>query len=615
MAPNNPYHPHARRRRALLAVGAIGLLLSVLGTAYFRTQIVHNQDYTLRSNDNRLRVIPIPAARGAVYDRTGKLIAETATTHTLFLEPASPDSTQEMLALLQPLLQLSDSDVAHLVARRRKQPREPLKVATDLSFDQLSFVEEHRGQLPAASLMPTPLRRYPAGAAAGHLTGYVGEISERELADSVRWKGYRAGQQIGKAGVEREYERVLGGTPGERYVEVDARGRVVRPLAPEETKPPVAGRDVHLTLDLPAQEYAHDLFPEGTRGAVVAIVPRTGEIRVLYSNPGYDPNELAGGISREVWRKLNGPDHPLVNRATTGIYPPGSTFKLATAVIGLANGVITPDTHMPIPCTGGMSYAGRYARCWKKEGHGSLDLAGAIANSCNVYFYQLGIWLGLNRLTHEGTRLGFSRRTGVDLPTERAGTFPTGTEWYRKHFGWTPTPSEVMSLAIGQGPNAQTPLRLAQFYAALAGNGTAPRPHLLQRAEPGAPETDLKVSPQILKAVRDGLARVTEPGGTAYMASLKRWKLYGKTGTAQNAQGADHGWFAGFAGPPDGEPEIAIAVVVEHSGHGGTLAAPIAAKVAGFYLDEMHDVETDRTHQTLAERMGIPFEGGSGEHD
>ena len=589
-----------------MATLVIALMLCSLGSAYFRTQIVQNENYTLRSNDNRLRVIPIPAPRGAVYDRNGKLIAETITTNSLFIEPLSPGATARELRLLQPTLHLPDSTVTELLDRRTHQPKEPLRVMEGLEFDQVSWIEEHRTELPGVTLEPLPLRRYTKGEAVAHLVGYVGEISERELADTVSWPGYKMGQQVGKAGIEREYESVLGGRPGERYVEVDARGKVIRPLAPEETKPPVAGRDIHLTLDLELQRFTHEIWPQELGGAVVAMIPSTGEILTLYSHPTYDPNLLLGRISPDVWRRLNtDPMRPLLNRATTGIYPPGSTFKLATAIIGLEKGVITPETRMPIPCTGGMSYAGRYSRCWKSEGHGFLDLAGAIANSCNVYFYQLGIWLGLNRLATEGTRLGFSRKTEVDLPSERTSTFPANSEWYRKRFGWSPTPSEVMSLAIGQGPNAQTPLRMAQFISALAGDGTAPAPHLLRDTKARPVETDLRVTPATLKAVRIGMGRVTDPGGTAYYASLKHWKLYGKTGTAQNSQDEirNHAWFTGFAGPPNEDPEIAIAVVVEFGGHGGSAAAPIGAKIADFYLNKTHGMRTDPSAQTLAERM------------
>ncbi len=443
--------------------------------------------------------------------------------------------------------------------------------------------------MPGVLLEARPVRRYPFGDATAHIVGYVSEISEREL-ESPDWQGYKAGQQIGKAGVEREYDRTVGGTPGTRYIEVDARGRLVGRFAEQLTKPPTAGRDVRLTVDVDLQRYVRAVFPTGMKGAVVAMVPSTGEILAMYSAPTYDPNLLVGRISPTVWKELNGPSRPLLNRATNGIYPPGSTWKLATAIVGLERGAITPEYKMPLACTGGMPYAGRYSRCWKKDGHGPQDLIQAIANSCNVYFYQLGIRLGIKLLTQEGTRLGFSRKTSVDLPGEKVGTFPASREWYKKRFGWTPPPSEVMNLSIGQGPNSQTPIRMAQFFSALAGDGTAAAPHLVARKPGGAPETDLRVSPKTLAALHQGLARVVEAGGSAHAVELRRWKLYGKTGTAQNSQDAKnhHAWFTGFAGPRGGAPEIVVAVIVEYGGSGSGAAAPLAARIADYYLNKKH---------------------------
>ena len=591
MSPRNPFHPHARRRRALGATAFIVLVVASLGSAFFRTQVVENDLYALRAEDNRLRWVPIPAPRGAVYDRDGRLIAETVTTYDLQIAPLPRDSMRQILERLRAPLALGDSAIEALLTRAAAQVGRPLMVATGLDFPQVAWVEEHRADLAPVTLHARPRRHYPQGEAVAHLIGYVAEISAAELADSIAWSDYSQGQEVGKAGIERQYEALLGGVPGARYEEVDARGRMVRSLAADRTEPPVPGTDIRLTLDLDLQRYAHSIFPAGMNGAIVAMVPGTGEILALYSHPTYDPNLLVGGVDPEIWRGLNrDPRRPLLNRATSGIYPPGSTWKLATAIVGLQKGVITPETRMPIPCTGGMSYAGRYSRCWKKEGHGNLDLAGAIQHSCNVYFYQLGIWLGLDRLAAEGTRLGFARRTGVDLPAEVGGVFPEGPESYRERFGWTPTPSEVMSLAIGQGPNSQTPLRMAQFFSALASDGTAATPHLLAGAPLAAErETDLQVEVRTLAAVREGLARVTEEGGTAYASSLERWKLYGKTGTSQNAQDPErpHAWFTGFAGPHGGAPAIAIAVVVEFGEHGSSAAAPLAAKVAGYWLEKL----------------------------
>ncbi|HEU4562124.1 MAG TPA: penicillin-binding transpeptidase domain-containing protein, partial [Longimicrobium sp.] len=393
---------------------------------------------------------------------------------------------------------------------------------------------------------------------------------------------------------------------GARYVEVNARGRLVRGVAGHLRQAPAPGADVRLTLDLDLQRYIHQVWPRDKRGAVVAMVPSTGEILAMYSAPNYDPNLLVGGIPRAVWQQLNtDPGRPLLNRATNGTYPPGSTWKLATALIGLERGAITPTQVMPIPCTGGMSYAGRYSRCWFREGHGPQNLLQAIQNSCNVYFYQLGIMLGLDVLSREGTRLGFSRRTGVDLPSEKTGTFPTGKDWYVKRFGWRPAPSEVMNVAIGQGPNDQTPLRMAQFFSALAGNGTSRTPHLLMR--PDAPvETDLRVAPATLAAVRDGMARVIEEGGTAHAVQLRNWQLMGKTGTSQNSADPKkpHAWFTGFAGPRGQAPEVVVAVIVEFGESGSGAAAPIAAQVADFYLNRKHGRPTPPLLSAESARVG-----------
>jgi penicillin-binding protein 2 len=580
-------------------------LLVVCG-AFYNVQVIRASDYVLRAEDNRLRLIPISAPRGTIYDRDGAIIAETVSSYALYLERGPLDSAYTRLSRIAPFLEMDSARVADLVERVRRQPHQPLLIASTLSFDQVARLEEHRGELPWIVLDARPLRRYPEGEAVAHLIGYVAEISERELADSA-WTGYRMGQMIGKSGIERQFERSLGGKPGARYIEVDARGRTVGPFLAGRTVQPVAGQDIRLTLDLDLQRFAHRIFPKHMRGAIVAMVPSTGEVLALYSNPTFDPNELVGGVSPRLWRQLNeDPARPLLNRTTHGIYPPGSTWKLATALIALEKGVVTPQTRLPYPCVGGMSFANRYARCWRPQGHGSLDLAGAIAHSCNVYFYQLGIRLGLNQLAREGARLGFNRRTGIDLPTESNGTFPDGVEWYRNRFGWTPTPSEVMSLSIGQGPNAQTPLRMTQFFSAIAGDGTAPAPHLMDRNGEALPlETDLNVSAPTLAAVRDGLHRVMMPGGTAYMSSLRRWKMYGKTGTSQNTQDPrrPHAWFTGFAGPVDGDPEIVVSAVVEFGESGSQAAAPLAAKIADFYLNKKYGFPTDESAQTLRERL------------
>ncbi|CAA9301372.1 MAG: Peptidoglycan D,D-transpeptidase MrdA [uncultured Gemmatimonadetes bacterium] len=610
LVPQSPFHPHAMRKRALKAGLGVGLMLSCLGAAFFRTQILRNSEFELRADDNRFRVIPIPAPRGTITDRNGKVIAETVAGYTLAVEPGPEDSVRARLLRVAPVVGLDSATIREVVERSRTIRTEPVPVLTNLSFEQVSRLEERGQRPPGIILEARPIRRYPAGAAVAHLVGWVAEISDRELEED-QWEGFRSGQHIGKGGVERAYERSLGGKLGARYVEVDARGRLVRPFAQQLSSAPTPGEDVKLTIDLDLQRYAAQIFPEGKRGAIVAMVPTTGEVLAMYSSPSYDPNLLVGGISRAVWSQLNNdPARPMINRATSGTYPPGSTWKLVTGMVGLERKAITPEYVMPIPCSGGMSYAGRYSRCHKREGHGRQNLIQAIANSCNVYFYQLGIALTLKTLTEEGTRLGFGRRTGVDMPGETAGTFPTGKEWYVRRFGWRPPPSEVMNVAIGQGPNSQTPLRMAEFFAAIAGNGTSRAPHLRLGAQ--APvETDLRVAPSTLDAVRLGMARVVEEGGTAHAVELARWKLAGKTGTSQNSADPKrhHAWFTGFAGPRGKAPEIVIAVLVEFGESGSKGAAPTAAAIANYYLNKKNGLPTPRLAEPETVRVGASLDG------
>ena len=587
--PADPFHPHARRSRALSAILFLVMALGLLGAAFFRTQIVRNDEFALRADDNRFDIVPVPAPRGAILDRNGKLVAETVTGYSLAVEPGPEDSIRARLAPVVSLLELDSAAVEGVVAAARTSRGRAVPVVPHLSFEQVSKLEERRGRIHGLRLETRPIRRYPAGAAVAHVVGYVLEINDRELR-SQEWEGYRAGQHIGKTGIERQYEKTLGGRMGAQFVEVDSRGRVLGSFAPQISDPPEIGDDVRLTLDLDLQRYVHQVWPAGMRGAAVAMVPSTGEILALYSAPTYDPNLFVGGVSAQDWSALNrDPARPLLNRAIAGTYPPGSTWKLATAIVGLERGVITPRDVMPVACAGGMAYAGRYSRCWRREGHGPQNLIQAIANSCNVYFYQLGIRLGLDNLAEAGTRLGFSRATGVDMPGERTGTFPTGRDWYADRFGWRPPPSEVMNVSIGQGPNAQTPLRMAQFFSALAGNGTARAPHLMLRRDVPV-ETDLGVSKQTLASVWQGMAAVIEAGGTAHAVELREWKLYGKTGTSQNS--ADprkpHAWFTGFAGPRGRDPEIVVAVIVEFGESGSRAAAPVAALLADFYLNQQH---------------------------
>ncbi len=591
------FHPHARRRRALGAVAILLVGFGLLGTAFFRTQVVDTREYALQAEANRLRPMIIPAPRGTMYDRNGQIIADNVPGYALSLLPAKPDSLRARLGRLAPLIGLSPEKIDQLVAKAMRAPTMPLVVSTDLNFDQVSSVEERRDLFPTTIVDMRPKRRYVQGPAVGQLVGYVAEISDKEL-ELPEFEDYEQGQMVGKAGLEREYEQQLAGKPGYRFVKVDARGHIVGEMSPKPDVEPTAGKDLRLYLDLGLQRFAAHIFPDSMRGAIVAMEPGTGHVLALYSAPSYDPNLFVGGIRTDIWNALrNDPRIPLYQRATTGLYPPGSTFKLATAAIGLELGVLDPKAYMPIPCRGGMQFGDRYFHCWEPKGHGYVNLPDAIKLSCDVYFYQAGLKIGLDRLAQEGTRLGFSRRTGIDLPTERAGNFPANTEWYRKHFGWKATAAEVLNLAIGQGPDDQSPLKMAQFYAALAADGRVHSPRIAASGDPGE-VWDLHISPEALSVLREGLRRVVQGGeGTARASALEHWDWIGKTGTAQNPHGANHAWFVGMAGPKGGKPEVVVATLVEFGAHGSE-AAQFSAKVADYYLREKYGMKQDSI-QTL----------------
>lgn len=597
------FHLHSRRRRAQGAYIVLVLGLGVLAFAFFQTQVLRTSAYALQSDRNRLRPLPVPAPRGTIYDRNGEIVAENVPGYTLSILPAPRDSVRAKLERLAPILDLTPSSIESLLRRHDKLPGQPLLVASDLTFEQVSAIEERRPILGGVYIEMSPKRRYPAGEAVAHLVGYVSEISESELA-MPEFEGYAPGQLIGKAGLERQYESLLSGKQGVRYVEVDAYGRIVGEFRPEQRVAPIPGNDLRLHLDLDLQRWIARIFPDSMRGAVAAVEPRTGHVLALYSNPSFDPNLFVGGVPPDVWRSLNNdPARPLLNRATAGTYPPGSTFKVVTAAIAMELGVLRADEYMPIPCRGGMQYGNRYFRCWERVGHGALTLADAIQKSCNVYFYQVGLKIGLERLLSEGVRLALAAKSGVDLPVERAGTFPDGPEWYERRWGWRPSQAEVLSLAIGQGAYDQSPLRMAQLYAALAADGRVPAPRIAATEVPyEREEWNLHLSESTLGAIREGLRRVTLPGaGTAGLSALEHWDWRGKTGTSQNPHGKDHGWFTGIAGPKGGEAEIAVAVIIEAGEHGST-AAQYAAKIADYYLRRKYGMATD-TIQTLREHL------------
>ena len=589
----------------------LAVLMGLLTIVFFRAQVLRGTAWALQSESNRLRVLPIPAPRGTIFDRYGKVVAENVPSYSISLFPAPLDSLDASLRRLQPLLGLENARVDELMEQARADRRRPLPVLQDAEYEVVATLEELRAEFPDVFLEMRPKRRYIAGVALGHVLGYVGEISREEL-EIPTFADYEQRMVIGKDGLERQYEQLLQGSQGVRYIEVDAVGRVVGSFEGQAAASALPGEDLHLNLDLELMEYIHEIFPEGRRGAVVALNVEDGGILALYSAPSFDPNDFVGGIDRELWEGLNrDPTRPLFNRAVVGRYPPASTWKVATAAIALQMGVLDPGQFMPQPCTGSFRFGNDVRRCWNAAGHGHLDLAGALAHSCNVYFYQVGVLVGLENMVRGGSNLGFGERCGVDLPAESSGVFPATLGFWEDRYGFPPTENEVLSLAIGQGPNDQTPLKMAQVYLALARDGNAPAPRLAKSdgADQTEPALSLELSEENLGAIREGLRQVTAPGGTAFLSTLEHWDLLGKTGTAQQGLGEEpaHAWFVGLAGPWGADPEIVVTVIVEEGVSGSATAAPVAAKAADFHLRRKYGIPTD-TIQTLREhyQTGVP---------
>lgn len=577
-----------RAGRARGAAILVWAAMTILLVSFFRLQILGREQYELQSEENRLRALTIPPPRGTITDRNGRLLAENVPGYSLSVLPGPVDTVRATLARLAPHVGLDDDEIERLVGEYRRRPSSSVLVRDNLATAQVAAIEQRRPEFRTAVIEMHPRRYYPPGRQIAHVIGYVNEINEAEL-EQPQFAGYESGRTIGKGGIERQYERELGGTPGVHFVEVNARGSIVSEFAPRPTIPAVPGGDVQLALDLRLQAMADSLFPDTMKGGVVAFDPRNGEVVLLYSHPTFDPNLFIGGISSADWTRLrDDPRQPLLNRASGSLYPPGSTWKLVLAALGLKAGLVTIDTHMPQSCTGAYQYGTRAFRCWKHVGHGSLSLAGAIKESCNVFFYQLGLRIGLDRLLAGVDALEFNSRAGLDLPVEARGHFPPSREWYDERFGrrgWTE--SVTLNLSIGQGETTQSLLRMAQFYGALALGGSPPVPHLRRSEVLDARRADWSIGlpEEQRQQLVDALTRVVnEPGGTAFAYRPSDYVVAGKTGTAQNPHGEPHSLFVGF-GPVD-DPRIVIAAIVEngHPDYTVSLAVPLATSLMQAYL-------------------------------
>lgn len=591
-------HPLFHARLSVVG-GVIFITLFFLLLRLWQLQIVEGDTFRSLSENNRLRLKRTPPLRGVIYDRQGRVLVDNRPSFNVVLVP---EDTPDVGATLSALSRYVIENVAFTAGSLPRDPRRPayegVVIARDVAWSTLAAVEAHQFDIPGVSIEVSTKRYYPAGALAAHLLGYVGEISPREL---DRLPGYRMGDLIGKFGIEKRLEPYLRGKGGGQQIEVDALGRRLRVLGEVEAR---AGKSLVLSLDLELQQKAEQAL-EGHEGAIVALDVRTGEVLAMASRPGFDPNLFARGIKAEEWRTLIGdPLRPLNNRAIQGQYSPGSTFKVVMAAAALEKGVVTPATRFF--CGGGLPFGGRVFRCWKKGGHGSVDLRQAIAQSCNVYFYQVGQRLGITAIAEYARLFGLGRPTGVDLDHEAPGIIPDPA-WKKKLLGAPWYAGETLSVVIGQGYVSATPLQMAVAAAAVANGGTVYRPRLVKRVLDGGGETVLEYQPEVvneagvkeqtLRLVREGMVEVVNgPRGTGKKARLPDVLVAGKTGTSQFIAGTrgkgtalprqfrDHAWFIAFA--PADAPEVAVACLLEHAGQGGgAAAAPVAREVLDAYFN------------------------------
>lgn len=583
-----------RRRLLWILLGTLGVF-AVLVLRLWQLQILQGDTFDRLSDKNRIRLRRIPFTRGVITDRHGSVLADNRPAFRLMGVPAEIPSPNQTILRLSQGVGLDGRGIIDLVAEaKRKAPFRAVIFKEDLPWDEVAWVETHRLDLPGIWVEVEPRRFYPHGALAAHLIGYVGEISKGLLR---RWqgRGYRVGDRVGKSGLEWMLEPHLRGHDGGVQVEVDAQGRQLMVIQEVAYRP---GANVVLTQKMSLQKAAEEVLGDRA-GAVVAGDPNTGEIFAMVSHPTFDPNLFSEGISPEAWQALKeDPFDPLQNRAIMSQYPPGSTYKIITALAGLEEGVITPKTRLF--CPGYYELGDRRFSCWKEAGHGWMRLREAIVQSCDVFFYQVGQKVGVDRLAKYAKGFGLGRSTGFDSDKEKAGLVPTSA-WKRDRFGEPWHPGDTTSLAIGQGFNLVTPLQQFVMISAVANGGNLVVPQVVHHVESADGEALVKFEPKkagkvpardsALSLLKDALkGAVQDRRGTGLRARVQGVEVAGKTGTAQVVRlqkrekpeavpykYRDHAWFVCFA--PVKDPQIAVVVLVEHGGKGGAEAAPVAQQL------------------------------------
>ncbi|QXP85245.1 penicillin-binding protein 2 [Methylococcus sp. ANG] len=591
--------------QARIAFSVVLLLLAVaaLVARLVYLQVVGHEHYATLSQDNRVKIAPLPPTRGIVYDRNGEVLADNVPSYSLELVPERIDDLDATLAELQTLLGLSDEDVRRfrkLKGQHKSFESIPLKMRLD--EEQIARFAVKQPFFPGVQIAVRMIRTYPYGELTAHAVGYVSRISEADL-KTLDPSLYSGTYHIGKSGIEKAYETLLHGRTGHQELETNVQGRSIGVL---NTVPPVPGADLRLSLDITLQRAAIDALG-GYNGAVVAIEPATGRVLAFVSKPSFDPNPFVYGIPKADYDRLQAsPDRPLYNRALRGVYPPGSTVKPFEGLAGLEVGDIPADRRVSCPGYFQLPNSSHQYRDWRKGGHGAVDLKSAITQSCDVYFYKLALSLGIDKLSEFMGRFGFGKRTGIDIPGELPGIYPS-KEWKKKRSKYPWFPGETVITGIGQGYVGVTPVQLARATAVLANRGRVVVPRLLDAVQggdgaalPEAGREHLAIAPEHWDTVIQAMIDVVHSArGTAKsIAGGLSYHVAGKTGTAQvfsvgqgqkyresevKKEMRDHALFIAFA--PAERPRIAVAVIAEHGGHGGSVAAPVARAVMERYLN------------------------------
>ncbi len=595
----------SRDLRAKSLMGFWGIIILLLLGRLFFLQVVRGAHYSRISEENRIQPWTLPAPRGKIMDRNGKIIAQNRPSYSVSLIPyeasevlserKSLQRKRDLAPLVERLascLKTEESSLKKKIESNWSKGYQPIRLKKDVDFNTICMIEEQNEDLPGVIYQVEPTRKYLTPGWVGHVVGYVNELTREELFSKSSERSFRLGGVIGRKGLEKQYDDLLRGKDGVTFLEVTAQGKILGAL--EERKPdlPQSGSDLKLTIDLDLQAVAESALTNYKSAAVVALDPRNGEILALVSKPGLDANLFVGAMSFEEWNSiLENPLHPLLTRPIQATYPPGSILKLLTAAIALETKMINKNTYLS-PCGGSFRFGRKTFRCWRPEGHGRLNLMEAIIQSCDIYFYQLGLKMGLERWTRYARLCGLGLRTGVDLPDEAKGFVPDLDYYQKKHGKANWVKNLVINLAIGQGEILVTPLQMAVFLGGLSTDGTLYKPFLVKEIiDPDGkvvltqPQRlgSLPFSPSTLKVLQQAMIGVVnDPHGTGVLAQIPGITVGGKTGTAQNPHGQDHAWFVGYG--PASDPQMVVAVLIENAGHGGTYAAPVAKRIMEKYL-------------------------------